>query len=345
MLSVNYISEFLNKEQKDIQEDVFLKLKVFEKKENINLNDVLKKNKEEVNTSVCEETNKKSINNGNSSNKDDTLTYSTKKNYISLYDSFDNYLDHNYGFLKTTSCKSNNNIFTFFSSLFMIGNEEYQLFDYQEKLSLVKKCIKKIDDELFLENHYEKYEYNKNKYFNKEKILNVLKEAFQLRTDDYFNLMIQHIANYLGVNIFIFEIKNRDIVSKLVYKSNKYKIKNHCDVSQNEFNKYLPHFILIKEDDMYQPIVKINNSSNNYLTYEDDYNQKIFKRLHEFECNLNSLKKSCTIQFHKLKVDELRDYALKEKISITKLSEKTNKEIKKKKDELIEDLKAHYSSI
>ena len=323
MLSVKYISNYLNKNeyensQKRIDIDVYKKLQEFETKKDIKFPEYDSENKQEK---IVEKTIVETI---------------LSKDYESLPESFEKYFNNHYCLFKIKN-RNKSNIFTFFSSLFIIGNEEYILFNYDEKLTCIKSFIKKMDDALFTENHYEKFGYHKNKYFNKEKILHVLKEAFQCRVNEYFGLLLQHVSNFLGVNMYIFELKNNEIVSKLSYLSNKYNFKEENE--KKNINYYLPSYFIIKEDDMYYPILKKSDTNINYLIHDEIKDQRIFKILEKFDIQLYSVQKTNNHQFDKMKLDELREYALKENILITKISEKTGKEIKKKKDELIEDLK------
>lgn len=316
MLSVKYISNHLNKIEYDdvktkINNSKYEKLQEFEIKKNIELPKNILENKEEK-------------------------IIILNKDYESLPCSFESYFDNKYCIYNIKN-KNKSNIFTFFSSLFIIGDEEYILFNQDEKLNCIKSFIKKMDDNLFIENHYEKFGYTKNKYFNKEKILNVLKEAFHFRVNEYFNLLIQHVANYLGVHIFIFEIKNNKIESKLLFQCNKYTFKE--DSEKDKLNYYLPNFFMIKEEDIYYPILKRNITKTNYLNQDELKNQPIFEKIKSFSIQLYSNSQKNTIQYNKMKLDELQQFALKNNILTTKISEKTGKEIKKKKDELIEDLK------
>ena len=315
MLSVKYISNYLNKNeyediQKKIDNDVYMRLQQFEKKKDILLPIG------EVNV------------------KEEKI--SLNKDYESLPESFQPYFDDKYCLFKIKN-KNKSNIFTFFSSLFIIGDEEYILFNQEDKINCIKSFIKKMDDALFIENHYENFGYHKNKYFNKEKILNVLKEGFQFRVNEYFGLLIQHVANYLGIHIYIFELRNNKIEDYLLYRSNKYQFKE--EEEKDKINYYLPSYFIMKEDNMYYPIVKKSENKINFLGYDELKEQSIFEKLKKFNIQLYSIQKKNTHQFDKMKLSELVELALKENISITKISEKTGKEIKKKKDELIEELK------
>ena len=323
MLSVKYISNYLNKNEyeqigNNIDNNIYKKLQEFEKKKDSIL----------PISEISDEEDEKS-------EKNEEIII-LNKDYESLHESFQNYFDNKFCLFKIKS-KNKSNIFTFFNSLFIIGDEEFLLFNYQEKLTCIKTFIKKMDDDLFTENHYENFGYHKNKYFNKEKILNVLKEAFQFKINEYFNLLIQHVSNYLGVNIYIFETTVDKIVSKYVYLSNKYEF-NEEDRKQNT-NNYLPSYFIIKNDDMYYPILKKTESNINYLKYEEIIEQSIYKNIGSFQIQLQSNTKKTNHKFDKMKLVELVEFAIKEDISIYKISEKTGKEIKKKKDELIEDLK------
>jgi hypothetical protein len=141
---------------------------------------------------------------------------------------------------------------------------------------------------------------------------------------------MKYVVDYLGIHLIIFEVKNQEIINKFKFISNKYN-----DI----YNKYLPHYFIIRENDEFKPIMIKNKTYINYILIEED-NYKINELLDKIPLSkiciqtenkeLNELKK--------MKIDELRNYCIENDINILKKSEKTNKEIKKTKDELLRDL-------
>jgi len=303
MLSVNYISSFLEKNQEKIKNYKFLHLLDIEKNENIEFNE-----------------------------KEDLNEKCVKNNYNNIDISLEKYFNKgNFGLLKIND-KNNNYIFSLFSSLLGIGKEDFYLLDNNDKINIIKNFIKKMDDSLFLENNYKKFGYDKNRFFNKEKISTVLKEAYQFRVNENFYLLVQYSCDFLGINLFLFDIKNNEIDDKKLFKSNKYKIENE------EFNKYLPNYCLIKKDDIFSPILINNDENINYIVYDNHKDENIFKLISEFNCSLLNKQKEKKQSYKNMKIDELRSIVLKNGFSIHKISTITQKEIKRTKQELIDIL-------
>lgn len=301
MLSVNYISSFLDKNQEKIDNYKFLKLKDIEK------NETLEFNEEDVENKI-------------------------KNDYYSIDLSLEKYFNKgNFGLLKIMD-KNTNYIYSFFSSLMGIGKEDFYLLDHKDKIDIIKNFIKKMDDALFLEDNYKKFSYDKNRFFNKEKISTVLKEAFQFRVNENFYLLVQYSCDFLGINLFIFEIKDNEIEDKKLFKSKRFKIED------DDFNKHLPNYCLIKKNDIFSPILINNNKNINYLIYDDYKDEHIFQSISEFNCSLLSKQKEKKQSYKNMKVDELRTLVSKNGYSIFKLSTVTQKEIKRTKQELIDIL-------
>ena len=300
MLSVNYISNFLEKNQKKVNNNSY-NLKKFEYKNEY----------EEF------------IQNKLSTIKDDS-----KNSYVDIYECLNEYFENElFGFNKNKS-KNNNNIYTFFSSIFGIGDENFYLFNEEEKIKCIKNLIHKMDKDIFVKNYYNEFKYDKNKYFNKEKLLISLKESFKFKIDENFNLIKKYTADYLGINIIIFELKNKEIINKYIINSNKYT---------DDYNKYLPHYFLCEENNEFIPVMIKNKDCINYVTFEDKY--KIwdkFELFNKFILNMNNSEKY--LNFKKMKIDELREYCINNNIDIFKVSEKTGKDIKKTKDELLNEI-------
>ena len=301
MLSVNYIANFLDKEQKKVKEDSYCTLKKFEYN---NEYEELIKNKIQIE-------NKKKAD-----------------SYVNLYSCFEEYFEEQFFGINKEKLKNRNNIYTFFSSIFGIGDESYYLMNEQEQIQCVKNLIKRLDDELFVKNLYKEFNYDKNKFFNKEKIMQSLKDSFKMNIDENFDLVKKYVADYLGINIVFFEIKNEKIIDKYIISSNKYT---------EEHNKYLPYYFIIKEDDSYYPIMMKKKENINYVTCDEIYNiSEMLSQFDEFKIKVSNSKN--INDYKKMKVDELREYCINNDINIYKKSEKTGKDIKKTKDELISEI-------
>ena len=315
MLSVNYIANYLTKEQNEISNDKYI-LKKFEMN---NENETIIKEKIKL--------------------------YNDEKKifYINLYDCFEPFFEKDLFGLNSNNNEKNNEkmnvnknyIFTFFSSIFGIGDENYYLLSDNEKIKAIKKLIHQLDNDILSKNYYKEFNYDKNKFFSKEKILTALKDAFHLKVNENFYILIKYVVDYLGINLVLFELKNKEIINYFKIISKKYT---------NSYNKYLPHYFIIREEDEFKPIMIKNKLYKNYVTSEDTY--KIVEELDSIKiskmCITNNTQNNISneelVKIKKMKIDELRDYCISKNINILKKSEKTNKEIKKTKDELFNEL-------
>jgi len=338
MLSVNYISTFLSNKQESIDNKYYNTINHFELNESFNKNDM---NKMESNLST--ENNKINDNNIN-----------IIKKYEPIYDSLKYFFDtdsNNFSIYK--KLENNNELYTFMNSILTIGDEIFMLNNFQNKKNIMKTLIKKMDDDLLKEDLYFLYNYDKNRKFNKEKIMTVLKELYKFNVErETIHLFKQYLSDYLGINIFIIGLINNNIDydNKEFYLTHKYGL---------NYNKYAQTFILITENNLYYPLIKNTNNNFHALNYEE-----IEKYLNKFitfydikieeiiinkventeitentEINNNIIKNNSNEnELKKLKLDELRIKAIEKKISIQKISDKTSKMINKTKGELIEEL-------
>jgi len=299
MLSVNYISNFLDKNQKKIKDEYY---DLDECEYKIEFKDLIQ-------------------------SKLNNINKSKKESYKDLYDCFDEYLEKDLFGVNKEINKNKNNIYTFFSALYGIGDESYYLFNEEEKIKCIKQLIHKMDNDLLIKNYYNEFRYDKNKYFNKEKLLQGLKDGFNLKVNEYFELIQKYTVDYLGINLLIFEVKNKDIINTYKMISNKYT-ENH--------NQYLPYYLIMKENDEFIPIMIKNKDNINYIEKEDKYkiNEHIIKIKNHKYCQNNSEENK---NIKKMKIDELREYCINNDINIYKISEKTGKQIKKTKDELLNE--------
>ena len=301
MLSVNYIANFLTKEQVNINNEKYL-LNSFEINE---LNNKIVKEKVQLHNNE------------------------KKNSYIDLYDSFSDFFERDLFGLNKEINSNKNYIFTFFSSIFGIGDENYYLFSEEEKKIIIKKFIHKLDNDILKKNYYNEFNYNKNKYFNKEKIITTLKEAFNFKVNENFYILMKYVVDYLGIHLIIFEVQNQEIVNKFKFISNKYS---------DTYNKYLPHYFIIRENDEFKPIMIKNKTFINYIMLEED-SYKINELLDKIPLNkicIQTENKELS-ELKKMKIDDLRNYCTENDINIYKKSEKTNKDIKKTKEELLNE--------
>ena len=337
MISINYIYKFLDDKQIPIDSSFYSKINNFERNNNYVENKDIKK-------------------------------YKIDKFQLNLPTSFDILFNKSINdfYYDNKLYKNKSPIFTFLNSILTIGHEYFSIYNENEKENVIKNLIKNMDDELFEKDLYYKFNYTKNKNFNKSNIQEVLKNAYQFKYSDKFNLLKEYLVDYLGINIYIFNLVNGSIdFNKSEYYLTKY--------FGNNINKYLTNFIIINEDEIYKPIIVrelesssvITYSTNkelidniwNYLKLNDIYlenniiNEENKKKddtiLLENDKNIintdeNIIKSSEKIykidNLKNLKIEEIKLLCNKHNINILKKSDKTSNMIKKLKIELIADL-------
>jgi len=384
MLSVNYISTFLNNKQDAIEKKYYNSINHFElnenfikkkydKTENNSSNDIFEHN----NSNNNDNNDSNNSNNSNNSKNSNKNTENNEKNIIKkyepIYDALNYFFDTDSNIFSIyKKLENNNELYTFMNSIFSIGDEIFILNNFQNKKNIMKSLIKKMDDELLKDDLYFLYNYDKNRKFNKEKIMTVLKELYKFSVDrETIHLFKQYLSDYLGINIFVIGLINNNIDydNKEFYLTHKYGL---------SYNKYAQTFILITENNLYYPLIKNTNNNFNGLNYEEieKYLDKFLKfydikleetvinKMEEININnnqqdlkninndkidndkidndkMNNNKKlniNVENELKKLKLEELRIKATEKKISIQKISDKTSKMINKTKGELIEEL-------
>jgi hypothetical protein len=348
MLSINYLSNFLDEKQTNIDNYYYNKINVFERNKNVNLTDI----------DIVKE--------NNSSNR---FNLDLQKSFELLFNkNISNFYYDNKKY------KNKSIIFSFINSILNIIDESFNLYDLNDKENIIKDFITKIDNDLFQKDLYNKFNYTKNKKFNKSDIQQVLKNALHFKYCDKFHLLKEYISDYLGINIYIIKINN-DVIDYLNCEFYLTKYYN------NNFNKYVPNLIIINDNEIYKPILKYNKetlsntscimySENkciidnlwNYLNINEVYNNIIIKLKEESNKGLclneennkdsieennkdsnegnNEIKKSkYNIDFlNNLKIDAIKKLCTDNNILLQKKSEKTNKMINKLKNDLIIDL-------
>ena len=337
MISINYIYNFLDDKQIKIDGLYYSKINNFER------------------------------NNDYVENKD-IKKYKIDKFQLNLPTSFDILFNKSINdfYYDNKLYKNKSLVFTFFNSLLTIGHEYFSIYNENEKENVIKNLIKNMDDELFEKDLYYKFNYTKNKNFNKSNIQEVLKNAYQFKYSDKFNLLKEYVVDYLGINIYIFNVVNGNIdFNKSEYYLTKY--------FENNINKYLTNFIIINENEIYKPIIvrELENSSLitysvnkelidniwKYLKLNDIYlqnniineeNKKIkddstleneVNIINSPENIISNIEKIYKIDNLKiLKIEEIKTLCNKHNIDVLKKSDKTSNMIKKLKTELISDL-------
>ena len=332
MLSINYLSNYLGEKQTNIDNFYYSKINKFETNKNIDFVEcvnVVKKNNFNLNLM-------------------ESFEVLFNKSIIDFY--YDNKIYKN-------KCV----IFTFINSVLSIIDETFNLYDLIDKENIIKEFIKLIDNDLFQKDLYTKFNYTKNKRFNKADIQSALKNALHFKYCDNFHLLKEYISDYLGINIYIIKLNNNLIdFSNCEYYLKKYN---------NNFNKYVPNFIIINDNEIYKPILKNNASCLmysenkdiidnlwNYLNITEIYNniekeilskvilekEELSNKESEKEESLpKEEKKNLKYSFEilsNLKIDIIKKICTENNISLQKKSEKTNKMINKLKNELINDL-------
>lgn len=231
MLSVNYISNFLDDKQIKIDNSYYQKINSYE------FNNEFKV----------------------SENKLDKYQYKLPESFNVIFEkNISNF------YYDSKIYKNKSQIFTFLNSIFQVNNKYYNLNDENEKELIMKEFIKRIDNDLFQKELYTKFNYSKNRKFNKVDIQTVLKNALFFKSSDKINLFKEYISDYLGVNIYVFKISNGII--DFNYNEN-YLTKYYC----NNIIKFLPSFIIILENEIYKPVMIINNDNPySILKYSED---------------------------------------------------------------------------
>jgi hypothetical protein len=358
MISLNSVIKFLSENNKNKKINDFDSIPKFELKK-----DVMKILESIDSKNIESNYKEKQINNELISNNSNINNDFNKRIFIkSLPETFkiifNNDIDKYYVENKISrNYKNKTSIFTFINSLFMIIYTEYILYTDSEKESNIKSFLKKISNELFEKELYQKFGYNVNRRMNKSNLQEILAKSFTFKYDEgLFPLLQQYIIDYFGINVFVLCLTNNniDFINSYYILSSYYKIKT---------NPLLPTFILVKDNDIFKPL--LNSNDDNISNYNIDIqcflyskNKNIIEnlwkyfKLDEIEICIEELKddKNGTEEtfnnldlskLKKLKVDELKEICIKYEISLTKMSDKTSKIINKTKTELIDDIEAY----
>ena len=343
MLSVNYISNFLDDKQVHINDIFYNNINEFELNKDFKKTDPKKEE------------------------------YKLDKYQYNLHQSFDIIFNKSITnfYYDSKIYKNKSPIFTLLNSIFLIGNKYYNLYSDYEKEVIMKDFIKRIDNDLFQKDLYTKFNYAKNRRFNKSDIQSVIKNAFLFKYCDKLNLFKEYLSDFLGVNIYIFKVYNGSVD----FNHNENYLTKYFG---NNITKYVPHFIILHENEIYKPLMKIDSEYEySLLKYSEEKDiidniwnyfkiNDLQKSIEEKNASTSEIKNLVekenietienkdtieTIENKEMKQNKYNDSYLKsqkiefikklcndESIILTKISEKTGKTINKLKNELIEDL-------
>ncbi len=268
-----------------------------------------------------------------------------------------------------------NYVFTFLSSVLTIFDESFILKNEKEREIIIKSVLKKMHDTSVTEGNYQKFYYHRNRKFKKEIFHSVMNKSLTGKVDmEEFYIIQQYICDFFGINLFIFYILpsgeiNYDKSTFYATKQFKGKINPYvpsiCLLYSNEL--FYPIVHKTNENDSilrYSKHNKILLNIWNYIKIEEllnfkdeeeessdeddnkiDINNSIdINELNEIEETvdkkniINNKKKFDLQELSKLKLDELQKIASDNNILITKASDRTGKQIKKIKSELIDDI-------
>lgn len=238
MLSVNYIANFLAEKQVPIDNIFYSRINEFEY------------NKEFIKTDTKKE-----------EYKLDKYQYNLPKSFDIIFNkSITNF------YYDSKIYKNKSPLFTLLNSIFLIGNKYYNLNSENERELIMKEFIKKIDNDLFQKDLYTKFNYNKNRKFNKTDIQTVIKNAFTFKHCDKLHLFKGYLSDYLGVNIYIFKVINGCVD----FNHNENYLTKYFG---NNITKYVPHFVILYENEIYKPLMKINSEHEySILRYSEEKN-------------------------------------------------------------------------
>jgi hypothetical protein len=259
MLSINYLSNFLGEKQINIDNSYYNRINKFERNKNTDLTYIVENNlKNKFNLDLPQSFN---------------LLFN--KSIIDFY--YDN-----------KKYKNKSLIFTFINSILSIIDETFNLYDLIDKENIIKDFITLIDNDLFQKDLYNKFNYTKNRKFNKTDIQSVLKNALQFKYCDKFYLLKEYICDYLGINIYIIKLNN-DVIDFL---NCKYYLTKYYN---NNYNKYIPNFIIIDDNEIYKPVLKYNkellsNTSSLMYSNNKDIIDNLWKYLSIDEIYNNNIK-------------------------------------------------------
>ncbi len=259
-----------------------------------------------------------------------------------------------------------NYVSSFIGSILTLLQEDFILYEINDKANIIKDLLNKISKDLLEKNYYKKFNYNRNRFFKRDIIQQTLNKAISFNIDmEYFYIIQQYIADYLGINIIIFKLNADKMID---FDQSVGILSKHIN---SRINRYLPYVTICLFDNMFFPILNmideeekfllhskdndIINNICNYMNIEDRFKiveEELLKKSQiqnnettitntENENTENVLEEIDQLDTNKLKnmkIDELQQLVIKLNKDIKKKSEKTNKMISKTKDELIDSI-------
>ena len=338
MLSINYLSNYLNNNQEIIDSYYIDNINIFEKKykevDNLEVDNLEVDNLEVDNLEVDNlEVNNLEVNNLEVDNLE------VNKFNIELFKSFEVIFKDEISnfYIDNNIYLNRSKIFTLINSIFNIIDETFNLYDLKKKEEIIKNFIKEIDDNLFKNFLYTKFNYTRNKLMNKLHLQTEIKDAFQFKCNEKNYLLKNYISDYLGINLCIINVENQII---LYDKCEYYMTKKYG----NNINKFLPFLLIIYDKEIYKPILSFNKELKDssvlvYSKYKEIINNLSLYFLDNKIYNNESINSKYKIDILKnLKMDILKKLCIENNIELQKMSEKTSKMINKIKIDLINDL-------
>ena len=252
--------------------------------------------------------------------------------------------------------RNTSTVFSFLSSLFFSRDTTFSLFPTVDKEDICKAFIRRIDDDMYSKDLYAKFSYTKNKKFTKKDIGASLKDAYQFKSNGKFHLFEQYVSDYLGINLYVFHIENT-IVN---YEKSYFYLATEFG---QKINRHLPNVIMLYINNQFRPIVHKNDEAYTILLASQPRKGLLFESQHDIIQSIWNYFTLVDTNYYgpiepktdeilevekepkyvlknlgKLKMTELSELCELENISLTKESDKTKKQIKKSKTELIDEL-------
>ena len=294
MLSVNYISNFLQEKQDKISYKDFQKILDIQKEDEYFQN-IKKEKSSSIITSISTSTT--TLSSSSSINDQTPFIINTNNQKNPLFYFFGENVN-NYSIFKKVENK--NELFTFLNSIFHIGNEYYSIESFQTKKSIMKTLIKKMDDDIIKKDLYFAFNYDKNRKFNKEKIMKTLQELYRFKVDrDTIALFKQYVADYLGINIFIIGIIN----NKIDFDNREFYL---CHKYGTQFNPYVQSFFLINQDNIYYPLLhKASKEKQNHGFSYDQLQSYLNKILTFYSISLEEKSEELPTDYNEIDTNEI----------------------------------------
>lgn len=232
---------------------------------------------------------------------------------------------------------------SFFMSLMSLIMDDFLYLDMDVKKNLVVQLRTKIASQLVEKDLYKKFGYDLNSKVSKRRLQQQLMD-FKKNSDlSVYLLLGQFLSDYFQIDIVIFREESKSIKYFIASQFNNEvgDIPFVC-IYQSKDNYY----IAMKTGD--KSIFKWNDGSFNIQTpsrinveiiREEKRKQKEIEEIDDIDVNDSvSVNKLLEKDLRKLKLDDLKKLLIDRNISLIKQSEKTKKDIKKTKQDMIDNL-------